>query len=321
MTSIALKDSNGNVVKNTNGEPIGELSIAINITEDGDLVDPLNPESQGSAVLMYLDVSELSEYPEHQAAYSRFPVYSTQCTKTGTTYICNTANTLYLIATSQKTITIRVHAMDEHGNEAKNVSIGIPMLFDNVAPVPTKIYSSMLGPEGVSVLNELPQATVSMDITEAGSGFNNKMVFIDFGQLGMPVKQASECLAGWTCNWHWIPQSPPGLQSGSRVFLTPMMGTKDDANNLMETTVTGEFIYDSQPPCTPGSLACMYHDTLNSLKNMTGVGEQHDPMTNITEGDSLNIVLYVADHSGIKSARANFSDILQEPADEVAGEC
>jgi hypothetical protein len=50
---------------------------------------------------------------------------------------------------------------------------------------------------------------------------------------------------------------------------------------------------------------------------MTGIGEGHDPMTNITGGDALDIHIFVADHSGIKSARANLSGVLFEPADDV----
>lgn len=305
ITSVQLL-SRTKPVQYTNGEAIKDLTLTINISEDSKLDDALSPGSGASRILV--DASDLSEYPEHQSSYSKL---SMECSSLGgTTYECKRPG-MFLILTSPKTINIGIYAIDEYGNEV-NTTGSISITYDDTPPVPTNIYSNWPGPE-MSILRE-DSNWVFMDITESGSGMSPENVYIDFSAIGMQTLGANDCIAGWTCGWQNIEVT--NKQSGSYIQLKPKYGTKDDAGNLMTEEVVGQFMVDKDAPYVPNDNS-QYGAELAKHSNMTGYGEGHDPMGNITGGDALEIHLFVADHSGLLSATANFSDVVFEGSDDV----
>jgi hypothetical protein len=323
ITGIGIFDVNGKPIKYTNGLPVGNVVLKFNITEHSKFYRP-DDEEQNQEYYALVDASELSERPEHQQVFKQRPANCWEITENE--YTCQTGG-FFLIASTPRTISVRIEAIDEFDN-VLNTTRSVGVTFDNTPPVATRLYSNYMDDEGDFWVRE-NMTMIMMDITETGAGMSNLYVFLDFSGFGsqkiaegsrMPdgslvtethatLLHPTECLPGWTCKWHQIETIKP---SGSTIQLQPMSGSRDDANNPLQS-VTGLFWVDVDEP--------VVDDELLAYSNITGIGEGHDPMTNLSSGDALNIHLFVSDHSGIKSATANLTELIEDGPEALEGEC
>ncbi len=313
LTGIGLFDSYGMPLKFTDGKPIEGAVLKFNITENSGLFNHVT----GTENSLMVDASQLAERPEQQQAYSGLQA-TCDIGYPSTNYECHTNGIILFISTA-RTLSVRIQAKDGFGN-VLNDSRSLSITFDNVAPLATKIYSSFVNDKGAYWASDT-DTTILMDITEATSGMNQRKVFMDFSSFGQQAlvgggdnsKLApNECVPGWTCKWKWIKTT--GKTSGSSLYLTLLAGSRDDANNLFGVPVpTAKIDVDVDKP--------IVDDVLLNHSNITGIGENHPPMKILTGGDMIEVHLFVKDHSGIKKAYANFSEVVENGAQEAVGEC
>ena len=306
VSGIGLFDGSNKPVLFTNGQPIGNVKIKINITEESKFFNPRT----GAVHQIQVNASEMSERPEQKTVFGNRPVQCSSAPVAENTYDC-TVEGLFLIATTPRTISIRIEAKDEHDNilnETKSLSV----TFDNTPPVATKVYSSFPDDKGDFWVRE-DNNTIYMDITETGAGMNNRYVFLDFSGFGPQDSPGSVanlapnvCKAGWKCSWNWIKTNQA---DNTRLSITPGVGSKDDANNPLQP-VTGTVRADKSKP-----------EAVRDVSNMTGIGEGHAEMEILTGGDMVTIHLYVKDYSGVKAAYANFSELIDGGEQAAPAEC
>jgi hypothetical protein len=317
ILGIGLYDINNKPVLFHNALP-QTVKLKINITETSKLIDPLT----GAEGYIRVNASSLSERPEHKPALENKALL---CTDKGNNISECIFDGFYLALGSQKSASIDVWANDSQGNVLKT-SRTLPLTFDNAPPVGTKIYSSYADDKGAYWIDK-ENNTIMMSVTEATSGMAKGQVFLDFSGFG-PQKLYSGKLSGastslvypnnctggsggWTCNWHGISTNQA---SGTTLYLSPQAQSADDANNLFGSPLPrGALHVDIDPPKVDKELL--------NLSNITGIGSGHDPMTNLTSGDALEIHLFVKDLSGIKSAVANLSALIDDSSTAVAGSC
>ena len=310
ITGIGLYDAAGNRVISSNGNPIGNLKLKINITEDSALIDPMT----GAANSIHINASDLSERTDHKAAFGNMVV--TCSYHVGNQYTCETPASLFLIATSQRTVSVQVSAKDDHENNVSSTQT-IPITFDNIAPVASKIYSNYIDDKGAYWVTASGNS-IYMDITEAGSGFLGRRAYLDFSGFGpqsiawggsVVLLAPYSCTPGWRC---WWPNISTSKTSGTTLSLRPMTGSMDDATNAL-TPTTGTFKVDTLPPQIDAALL--------KYSNITGTGENHPAMKILSSGDALEIHMFVKDYSGIKSATANLTGIIDNGPADMAGTC
>jgi hypothetical protein len=89
------------------------------------------------------------------------------------------------------------------------------------------------------------------------------------------------------------------------------VGSRDDAGNAM-TEVTSPIKVDKDAPVV-----------LRNISNITGTGESHTAMLNISGGDTIEVNLFVKDYSGLKNmnALANFSEMVEGGTEAAEGAC
>ncbi len=308
ITGIRLLDLNNNPIKFTNGQPLGDVTIEVNITEHSKFFNPLTEHENE----ILIDASQLSERPEHQEAFKNRPAI---CDPDGENkYTCTTGG-FFLIMSGPRTVQVVVSAEDEHENKL-NQSKSIQVTFDNVPPVATRIYSNYPDDKGNFWVSE-ENSTIFMDITEVGAGMANRYVVLDFAAFGTQHTSGgslrlnpTKCKPGWTCEWNRI--DALNLQSNTALSLSPQAGSRDDANNILQS-VSGTVRVDREGP--------EVDDDLIALSNITSIGETHDVMNILTSGDIAEIHLFVKDWSGIKSAKANLSMLVENGPEELEGVC
>ncbi|NQU78189.1 hypothetical protein HQ545_00300, partial [Candidatus Woesearchaeota archaeon] len=303
IKGIRIMGANNQQIRYTNGQPIFPVSIVVDLYDHSGLIDPVSGEER----IIRVDASSLSEREDHQEAYKN--LQSSSCTSNAENQYNCTVSGLFLIASSQKNIDIRVMANDSQGNKL-NETRTLRLVFDSTPPTATRIYSSFPDAAGEFWVGE-EDNVIMMDITETGSGMADMNVFLDFSQLNtaLGLVHPNECIAGWTCKWRYIDVKIP---SGSVVSLTPKGESADDTGNFLQGG-QGTLRVDVDPP--------EIDDALRAVSNITAIGEGHNPWLDITGGDILEIHLFVKDHSGIKSAMANFSDIIEDGLESVVGVC
>ncbi|MBW2964363.1 hypothetical protein KY363_02790 [Candidatus Woesearchaeota archaeon] len=296
ISGIGLFDSNGKQVTYTNGNPLSNLKLVINITEDSELLYPSTTYIEN---MILVNASELSERTEHQAYYSSL---KPQCKQlTNTTYTCSVSS-LYLVASSSKSISVRVTAKDA-GENILNTTKSLSISFDNTGPVASKFYSDFVDDNGNYWLNETNNS-LYLDITESGAGVANRNVFLDLSNLGTqkgitgtpgaayPNNCSSSTSGTWTCKWVVYAYS----KSTGDTWYAQLIGqSRDDANNIL-TTTTGTFYIDKSAPEVIGDI------------NITAIGEMGESDI-IASGDALEITALVEDNTPVKGY-ANLSRVL-----------
>ncbi|MBW2967111.1 hypothetical protein KY362_01355 [Candidatus Woesearchaeota archaeon] len=304
VDSIGLYDSNENELTYLNGRPVDDIDLVIIITEDSGLFHP-----DGTENFIQVNASVLSDRDVDQAAYSNFKMACTH--QDGTRYRCS-QDGIHIIVGDDRSLGIGIKAKDRYENELDTQST-IPMGFDDTQPIATRIYSSWENDQGYHFVREGQNTTIYMDVTETGSGMTNRYAFMDFNAFGPQESVvegsytrlfASACEPGWKCSWEAIGTNTP---SGTTLGLRLDAGSKDDAGNAFASpSPMGQFYADIDPP--------EISEDLQELSVIISTGPLHAPLENVLiGGDTLEIHMFVKDHSGIKSAYANLSEILDEP--------
>lgn len=307
ITGIGLFDSNGRPLRYTNGRPVENVMVVVNISEDSGLVNPENPSLEEDAV--YVNASQISEKPEHQAALGKLKLDCSH--RGGGEYTCSRSG-LFMILTSPRTVNLKVRAMDAFENSLDE-SRSVPVTFDNTPPVATRFYSGFVDDTGNNWVRD-SNNTISLDITETGSGMSNGNVFLDFSAWGrqdiaggigggVTLLGPNSCVPGWTCVWNGIRTD---RRSGQALYLTPAAGSTDDAKNALQPA-TGTFRVDVDGP--------------EAVEiNVTAVSEI-GKTSFVASGDALEIHAYVLDHTPVEGY-ANFSEVLPDmPFQLQEGEC
>ncbi|MEK6867757.1 MAG: hypothetical protein AABX98_02945, partial [Nanoarchaeota archaeon] len=208
------------------------------------------------------------------------------------------------VETTETSATVKIYAEDEAGNnQALTKTVGF--VEDTTAPV---ILS--LTPAYAGYLNA-DNNTLTVEIQEDGSGFDDGNVYLDMAQIQLGNRQADSCAQSgtvWYCYWEQfaIPSSVPHGES-----IDISAGTiEDDAGNSIDTTTEFEetFVYDEEAPV-------FINATIMAL------GREADV---ITEGDVVSITAYLTDDvSGIDGANvyADFSDFDDDNTLEAAQSC
>ncbi|MFH1064801.1 MAG: hypothetical protein V1729_06980, partial [Candidatus Woesearchaeota archaeon] len=316
ITGMALYMPDDTQITFTNGQPIGGAKLRINITENSGLYDSVTKEINK----IHVNISGLSDRPEHEATYGSKSITCELVSGETIKYTC-TALGLFLIVGTARTIPVKVYAQDVYENVLSETR-SLDIRFDNSPPVATSIYSNFINDKGEFWVAE-ENNTILMDISESGSGMANANVFMDFtdfgpqrsptieGQNRQGILHPNVCDPGWICKWFWI--STDKL-SKTKLYLTPQGGSRDDAENPFATPYPSALIQvDVDPPNVS--------DDLRAISNITGFGEGHDPMLDLVGTDMIEVILFVKDHSGIKAAYANFSEMMDNAPQALAGDC
>ncbi len=276
VSTFLFFDSNGNTFDYIGDEPIEGLALA-NITDQGLGLDTTKVVANFSKLNSII--------PEY---YTDFE--PTSCTKiSSTTYTCTWEE--IMVDSVSGTLPVIINATDLAGNTVL-VTKNIKLTYDNVKPIVTAITSSH-----DKYLNN-KNNTITFEITEAGSGFDQREVYANFNEIDKGTKvQADECTkAGsvWYCSWEEFSiSSSDGLNVDIEVA-----AVTDDVLNAYDSTqgiTSAEFTVDTTPP-----------QVLNIT--ISPVGKDLEVLT---EDDVAEIVAYIKEEtSGISkdTVFADFSD-------------
>lgn len=182
---------------------------------------------------------------------------------------------------------------DETGN-VELASIVWPIALDVVGPEFKSITSDKQSSSGYYITSS--PTTIIADITEAGIGLNESQIFMDFSQLGLGVKKADYCDAGWKCYWKNIVSTLP---DNSKVYLSAGLQSTDILGNPLKAAFSAEFTSDSSFPTVEGfRYTPEYPTTL----------------------DTVEMKFNVSDKSGISTVAINASELSTEAFPKTA-EC
>jgi hypothetical protein len=239
----------GKQLRYTKGEPVGNVQLQAIIFEESDL----NVSS------LVADLSTLNARPEYGNAYKNIDMsesnrllFDIKCNKLPENlYNCSWSN-LLMILPSTTTPEIRLSALDNLTNKM-NESYTLPIVFDNTKPTITAIRSGIADSHGRYWVGS-GNNTIYVDITESGSGFYEKKLFLDVGGFGrQPFYTSStlifplNCTEGWTCTFPFL--NVVTAYSSGAVISASIIGTStDDANNPVEGSAIVGFYYDKDAP-------------------------------------------------------------------------
>lgn len=236
-------------LKYTKGEPIGNVQLKAYFSDDSEL----NISS------IVADFSALNSRPEFSSFYKNIDVtraraepFRVNCTNISKgTYVCTWSGLLVLLP-SAATPEIRISASDNLSN-IMNASYTIPIIFDNTKPFISSIRSGIADDRGrywVGTGNN----TIYVDITEEGSGFYDKKLFLDFSSFGPQplagnkvILGPNNCSEGWTCVYDFVNVKREHA-SGDSLPVSVVIGSVDDANNGVEGVTSTGFYYDAEAP-------------------------------------------------------------------------
>jgi hypothetical protein len=286
-SSFVIKDDNGNAVEHIGSASI-HTTVSVNITEAG---SGLVEES------VYGNFSALNDvigedYNEMSASCSEYE---------GNLFVCSWD---VYVETAETSVTVKIYAEDEAGNN-QVLTKTLGFVEDVTAPVLLSLTSAYSG-----YLNA-DNNTLTLEIQEDGSGFDDSNVYLDMAQIQLGNRRADSCAQSgtvWYCYWEQfaIPSSVPHGES-----IDISAGTiEDDAGNSYDTTTEFEetFVFDEEAPV-------FINATIMAL------GREADV---ITEGDVASITAYLTDDvSGIDAANvyADYSDFDDDNTAEAAQSC
>ncbi|MBI5072861.1 hypothetical protein HZA99_03515 [Candidatus Woesearchaeota archaeon] len=267
-SSFVVKDDNGNAIEHLSGVAI-HATVSVNITEKGSglVVDTV-----------YGNFSSLN--PNVGSAYDEMPG---DCTEyENGLFVCQWD--LYIDLGAETTATAKIFAEDEAGN-SQVLTKTLSFVADTTAPVLVGLTSAFNG-----YLNA-KNNTLTLEIQEEGSGFDDKNVYLNLGQILLGNRQADSCAQSgtlWYCYWSpfVIPSSVP---HGEAVKISPATITDDAGNDYDKTASISDvtFVYDEEAPV-------FLNITLQDLSLESDA---------LVEGDVVAITAFVTDDvSGIDAA-------------------
>jgi hypothetical protein len=238
-----------NMIKYTKGEPISGATLKAYISEDTAL----------NISTLIANISALNYRQEFSSTYGNIDMsannkllFDISCSNVSTgIYLCTWSNLLLIIPASASP-DIKISVSDTVGNKLAE-SYTLPVIFDNIRPKITAIRSGIADDHSrywVGAGNN----TLYVDISESGSGFNDRKLFLDLSSFG-PQKFAGKsttvypanCTSGWTCTFEYA-NVDSGTKSGEILSVSIVGQSSDDAGNLVEGTTNAGFYYDDEPP-------------------------------------------------------------------------
>ncbi len=272
-SSFVIKDDNGNAIEHTSGEPI-HATVQVNIT---DTVTGLNTQS------VYANLSALNTLVGED-----YNLMAGDCGEyENNVHICSWD---VYVETSETSATVKVYAEDNAENAAV-LTKTISFVEDTTAPIVLSLTSAY-----GKYLNS-KNNTLSLEIQEEGSGFDDVDAYLNLAQLLLGSPQAGSCAQSgtvWYCYWSFA--VPSSVRHGESIDVT-VATLKDDAGNSYDSASFEEetFIFDENPP-----------EFLNAT--ISALGREADV---ITEGDVVSIEAYIEeDVSGLDASTvyADYSD-------------
>jgi hypothetical protein len=281
-SSFVIKDNDNNAVEHISVSTIA-ATVSVNITEEGSGLDEET---------VYADLSDLNYLNGDNYEESRG-----NCDEVDDgLYTCTWDITIELLDSDGNpqfdSITVDIVAIDNAGNEGE-LAKSLSFVEDTTNPIVLNIigtYGEYLNAQNNSL---------TMEIQEEGSGFDDLNVYLDLTEASLGQVQADSCEDGgsmWYCYWDAL-ILPSSLAHGKQIDLAP--GTIiDDAGNSYETETSIEdvtFVYDEEGP-----------EFINVT--IAALGREADV---ITEGDVVAITAYITDDvSGVdeNNVYADYSD-------------
>ncbi len=280
--SFVIGDKNGNAIEHVGTQEV-LATVMVTITETGSGLETDTVVANLSA----LNYESGNEYEEVQGA----------CDDEGTgLYVCQWEVPLNLLDENgnlyDDTFSVSIIAEDAAGNEGK-LTKSINLVQDDTAPILLSLTSLNKG-----YLNA-KNNTLTLEIQEDDSGFDDLNVYLDMREASLGQKQANRCEQSgtvWYCSWEEFVM-PSSVGNGEQIDITPGTLTDDAGNSYdAESSIAEEtFVYDKEAPE-------FLNVTISALGREAAV---------ITEGDVVSILAYISDDvSGVdeKNVFADFSD-------------
>lgn len=286
-SSFVIKDDNGNAIEHISDEAI-HATISVNITETGSGLD---------TTTVYANLSSLNDeieedYNEMEASCDEYEQ---------NLFVCSWD--IY-VDTAETSATVKMYAEDNAGN-SNVLTKTVGFIEDNTAPIIVSLTAAHDG-----YLNA-KNNTLTLEIQEDGSGFDDGNVYLDLREIQLGSKQADFCSqsgTSWYCYWESF-AIPTAVSHGENIDILPSI-VADDAGNDFDSTTVEEttFIYDEKAPI-------FLNVTMGAL------GREADV---ITEGDVVYILAYVEeDVSGLDAGNvlADYSAFEESNEYDAASYC
>lgn len=267
-SSFLIADDNGNAIEHLSGVSL-HARVSVNITET---------ESGLVTNTVYGNFSSLN--PNVGSDYDEMPA---DCTDYGEGFfICQWD--LDIDLGEETTATVQLFAEDTAGN-SQVLTKTISFVSDTAAPILLGLTSAFNG-----YLNA-KNNTLTLEIQEEGSGFDDMNVYLDLGQILLGNKQATSCAQSgtvWFCYWSEF-VIPSSVSHGEGVKLAPATIIDDAGNEYDSSSSISDvtFVYDEEAP---------------EFLNIT-VEDLSLESDALVEGDVIAITAFITDDvSGIDAA-------------------
>ncbi len=285
--SFVIKDDNGNPIEHISDAAIHAI-ISVNITETGTGLE---------TTTVYANLSKLNDeieedYDEMEGSCDEYE---------DGLFVCMWD--MY-VDTAETSATVKIYAEDNAGN-SNVLTKTVGFIEDNTAPVIISLTSAFDG-----YLNA-KNNTLTLEIQEDGSGFDDLNVYLDLRELQLGSKQADSCSqsgTNWYCYWERF-AIPTSVSHGENIDIMPDV-VADDAGNDFDSAAVEEttLVYDEEAPV-------FLNVTMGAL------GREADV---ITEGDVVFILAYLEeDVSGLEAGNvyADYSAFEDSNEYESASYC
>ncbi|MBI5001982.1 hypothetical protein HZC31_01205 [Candidatus Woesearchaeota archaeon] len=286
-SSFVIKDDNQNPIEHISDTAI-HATVSVNITETGAGLDT----STVYANLSNLNDEIEEDYNEMEAACDEYE---------DGLFICSWD--IY-VDTAETSATVKIYAEDNAGN-SNVLTKTVGFIEDSTAPIVVSLTSAF--DDYFNAKNN----TLTLEIQEDGSGFDDLNVYLDLSELQLGSKQADSCSqsgTSWYCYWESF-AIPSSVSHGENIDIVPDVVTDDAGNDFDATTVEEvSFVYDEEAPI-------FLNVTMGAL------GREADV---ITEGDVVYILAYLEeDVSGLEESNvlADYSAFEDSNENEEASYC
>ncbi|MFC1741283.1 hypothetical protein ACFL3V_01985 [Nanoarchaeota archaeon] len=234
------------LLKYSQGDPISNVRIQVNISED----EGLNIST------IVADFSGLNYRPEFADAYKNVqmsdPIFQGGCHNISTgLYGCNWTGILAIIP-DDFIPEVRIIAEDINGNKM-NSSVILPVIYDDTQPEIVSIRSG-IADDNARYWVGAGNNSIYVDIIENESGFSDRKLFLDFSSFGEQTYAEghtnlfpNNCTEGWMCNFNNIVVDPTKTV-GDILSLFVTAGSTDNARNMIRGVTSAGFYYDPEPP-------------------------------------------------------------------------
>lgn|GEM_PF-6834507 len=204
-------------------------------------------------------------------------------------YNCTLSGASIKLGTDKKSGVVKIYAEDTLGN---NVSKNVTLTFkiDKTGPV----FNALAVYPSVTVGNKTYVGhviNVSASITESESGLVKGDVLLNF----QGTRPASNCTAGWVCEWWDV--AVPQMEEGALVTMALSPNTKDAVGNKITGVQQNKFYADTKAPVyVSSSITPQQTGVVLTNESVIKKGDVLDIEYNLTDAGS-GVAYFVADLS------------------------